>query len=420
MLALALKICPSSLESNNFMATNYTVVTGHYPYGGNSIAHDSNNYLYLVVHTNADPEYGVIKVYRSTDGGATWAQLGGNLASGNNRAGQIAITNDDVVHVVYMRVVSTTYRIFERKWVSGAWTTETQIDTMTASSSNNNMRLVAYQDKLHLVINYESSTIGSGYKGTGVRYKYWNGSTWSSAIYVDGVSGDPSYTIGMHPAIIADTNGVLHLTFLSRTSYFSFGVFDFIHYRSRAADGTWSSVEQISTLNGGANWTYPGQASARLKNNIAYTSTGVIHVVTEDYDGTKWQIKHFYKNGSWTGETISTDAKNQGSPVIIVTPGTDKSRVISFEARTDFSTYRTQVNVDSITAGGTIQVAWINFEDRILNERKYTTSWGSITALYTNSYNNNSSPIYPSVDSGWPPIAPPAGGAQAYSYIQDC
>ncbi len=167
---------------------------------------------------------------------------------------------------------------------------------ISTSSDNVVVPAIVSDTKGYMHTAWQEMTPGQGWSGLnpGIFYSKWNGDTWSAPLKISQNSAFAEI-----PSIAADLNDTIHVVWDDEG--LGSGT-PKVAYRTRASNGTWSSIEQVTAA---PNTTY------NWNSRVAVDNTNVPHVtfagVSLDY--TKSSVYWTKKTGTWaTPEAVSQNA----------------------------------------------------------------------------------------------------------------
>ena len=345
-----------SLQSYNAIIdkttpVNAAIVSGDTSFNnGDKIVMDTNGNIYVVYFYNSQ-----VYCRKSSDDGTTWTDLGFPLISGYAQfSPSIAIDSLNNLHVVWQGLDSsnTTYtQIKYSKFNGTTWSSWINIQTISGYSQYYPSIAIDSLNNLHVVWHgYDSSNANIQ-----IKYSKFNGTTWSSWINIQTVSGYSQ----IYPSIAIDSLNNLHVVWqgwdVSNATYQ-------IKY-SKFNGTTWSSWINIQPISGYNQYS----------PSIAIDSLNNIHVVWYGIDSsnTYQQIKYSKFNG------------------------TTWSSWINIQLISSYHQYVPSITIDSLD---NLHVVWHGYDisNTSYNQIKYSkfngTTWSSWINYTTGTANHQYNP----------------------------
>jgi len=315
---------------------------------GDKIVIDTNGNIYAV-YSYSNQVY----CRKSSDDGTTWTDLGLPIVSGYNQAvPSIAIDSLNNLHVVWQGTDSSytaNTQIKYSKFNGTTWSSWINIQPISSYNQVTSSIAIDSLNNLHVVWNgYDSSNI-SYYQ---IKYSKFNGTTWSSWINIQAISGYHQ----LSPSITIDSLNNLYVVWYGTDSTNS--SYNQIKY-SKFNGTTWSSWINMQTISSYSQY-YP---------SIAIDSLNNLHVVWRGFDSSNaanYQIKYSKFNGStWSSwiniQTVSS--YHQNSPSITI-DSLDNLHVVWYGVSSSSSYYQIKYS----KFNGTTWSSLVNYTSATLDQ----------------------------------------------------
>lgn len=319
----------------------------------------------------------------------------------------------------FYSIVDTTRKLYAIKSTDGGatWTGNIQIST-GADTCYYASAAVDTSNNIHVVYTQEASGVEN------LHYIYYNGSIWTGeeTLTTDG------YSHQYCPALAIDSANKLHLT------WYSMETPQKIYYKNKASGGSWSVSQTLRGTSGDV--IYPGGSEASGmpsifvdKNNVVHISFGV-KASADTYVRLRY-LKSTDGGSNWSAiETLSADTEDAYDSCIVCDEANGYPRIVwsswgtyehiyfikwngsSWDTAVDLTsgyTYNQESPSIAIDGSDNLTVLWFGWDNpnncwqisRILSSNN-GASWGSISYLTSESWNNQRYPI--SINARWPVI----------------
>jgi len=263
---------------------------------------------------------------------------------------------------------------------------------ISTSSDNVVVPAIVSDTKGYMHTVWQEMTPGRGWSGLnpGIFYSKWNGDTWSAPLKIS-----ENTAFAEIPSIAADLNDTIHVVWDDEG--LGLGT-PKVAYKTRASNGTWSSIEQVTSApNTTYNWN--SRVAVDNSNNPHVTFAGV------SLDYTKSSIYWTKKSGTWSTpevvsqnasltnltDTVWSDIKSDTSGNIYLIYWS-WSQGIFYRKYT--GTWSTPLQITpaqdveftkiAVTPGGQVFVAWVQVNDLSLRARWTQAGvWQAETTLAT-------------------------------------
>ena len=280
---------------------------------GDKIVIDTNGNIYAVYFYDTQ-----VYCRKSSDDGTTWSDLGLPIVSGYNQyRPSIAIDSLDNLHVVWYgndASIPSYNQIKYSKFNGTTWSSWINIQPISGYSQYYPSIDIDSLDNLHVVW-YGSDASNPSYQQ--IKYSKFNGTTWSSFVNMQVIS---SYHQN-YPSIVIDSLNNLHVVW---QGYDSSNANIQIKY-SKFNGTTWSSWINIQTISG-YNQFYPTISIDLLDNlhivwyGMDSSNTTYYQIKYSKFNGTTWSSWVNYTTGTTAHQVYASSCKNYKKftePIII-------------------------------------------------------------------------------------------------------
>ncbi len=308
------------------------------------IVTDNNSVIHVIWEDQTIADWEIFYVNFTVSGWSNATVISDDITGWNDGAsvaGDIAIDNNDILHVVWADDTDgewgTDQEIMYTNYTASGWSNATVIsDNQTGwndgSSNNPSITIDNNTGNVHVVWDDNTAGIwGGGVTDTDILHVY-KGSGWSNVTAVSdhpfymGWNDDHSY----NPDIAMDNNGVVHVVWHDDTNG-EWGTDREIMYANLTATG-WSNATVIS--DDYTNWN-DGPSS---DPSIAIDNNGNLHVVwwdgTDGEWGTDYEVMYVNNTGAgWSNVTVISDIYGwndgvSGAPSIAIDENTGTIHVV--------------------------------------------------------------------------------------------
>lgn len=263
---------------------------------------------------------------------------------------------------------------------------------ISTSSDNVVVPAIVSDTKGYMHTIWQEMTPGQGWSGLnpGIFYSKWNGDAWSTPLKISQNSAFAEI-----PSIAADSNDTIHVVWDDEG--LGSGT-PKVAYKTRASNGTWSSIEQVTSAPD-TTYNWNSRIAVDSSNNPHVTFAGV------SLDYTKSSIYWTKKTGTWAipeivsqntslnnlNDVVWSDIKSDTSGNIHLVYWSWSQGIFYRKYTTSWSTpvqVTTAPDVEftrmAVTPGGQIFVAWAQTNDLSLRARwTQTNTWQAETTLAT-------------------------------------